>query len=144
MYVSYTDEQNIIRSMVRDFANNELEPTAAQRDEEERFDRDLFDKMGKLGLTGIPWPAAYGGLASDFLTYGPSLPRARASRSRARCGSSARRPPRTRRPSPGPRRAPPAGRWGAAGCPARSARPPPRGTPGAGRTADREHAGPGS
>ena len=52
MYVSYTDEQNIIRSMVRDFANNELEPTAAQRDEEERFDRDLFDKMGKLGLTG--------------------------------------------------------------------------------------------
>ncbi|MDF2645465.1 MAG: acdA [Paenibacillus sp.] len=69
MHVSYTDEQNLIRSMVRDFAINEVEPTAAQRDEEERFDRNLFDKMGKLGLTGIPWPAAYGGLASDFLTY---------------------------------------------------------------------------
>ena len=39
MHVSYTDEQNLIRSMVRDFAIKELEPTAAQRDEEERFDR---------------------------------------------------------------------------------------------------------
>ncbi|NRF91320.1 acyl-CoA dehydrogenase [Paenibacillus frigoriresistens] len=69
MHVSYTDEQNMIRSMVREFAINEVEPTAAQRDEEERFDRVLFDKMGKLGLTGIPWPKAYGGLQSDFLTY---------------------------------------------------------------------------
>ena len=69
MHVSYTDEQNMIRSMVRDFAINEVEPTAAERDEEERFDRVLFDKMGKLGLTGIPWPKAYGGLQSDFLTY---------------------------------------------------------------------------
>lgn len=69
MHVSYTDEQKMIRSMVRDFAIHELEPTAAQRDEEERFDRALFDKMGTLGLTGIPWPEAYGGTASDFLTY---------------------------------------------------------------------------
>jgi butyryl-CoA dehydrogenase len=69
MHLSYTDEQNMIRSMVRDFAKNEIEPTAAQRDEEERFDRVLFDKMGELGLTGIPWPEAYGGLSSDFITY---------------------------------------------------------------------------
>ena len=41
--------------MVRDFAENEVEPSAALRDEEERFDRTLFDKMGELGLTGIPW-----------------------------------------------------------------------------------------
>ncbi|SDN02418.1 Acyl-CoA dehydrogenase, middle domain [Paenibacillus sp. yr247] len=69
MHVSYTDEQNMIRSMVRDFAKNEIEPTAALRDEEERFDRALFDKMGEIGLTGIPWPEKYGGLASDFITY---------------------------------------------------------------------------
>jgi alkylation response protein AidB-like acyl-CoA dehydrogenase len=69
MYFKYSDEQEMIRSMVRDFAVNEVEPSAAQRDEEERFDRALFDKMGELGLTGIPWPEAYGGLESDFITY---------------------------------------------------------------------------
>jgi butyryl-CoA dehydrogenase len=69
MYFKYSDEQEMIRSMVRDFAVNEVEPSAAQRDEEERFDRALFDKMGELGLTGIPWPEAYGGLESGFITY---------------------------------------------------------------------------
>lgn len=69
MELSFTDEQLMIRAMVRDFAKNEIEPTAAQRDEEERFDRALFDKMGELGLTGIPWPEAYGGIGADFLTY---------------------------------------------------------------------------
>lgn len=63
------DELEMIRSMVRDFAKNEIAPSAAIRDEEERFDRALFDKMGELGLTGIPWAEAYGGLGSDYLTY---------------------------------------------------------------------------
>ncbi|UKS29757.1 acyl-CoA dehydrogenase [Paenibacillus sp. HWE-109] len=69
MQLVLTDEQQMIRSMVRDFAKNEIEPTAAWRDEEEKFDRGLFDKMGELGLTGIPWPEVYGGLGADFLTY---------------------------------------------------------------------------
>lgn len=59
----------MIRSVVRDFARNEIEPSAAIRDEEERFDRILFDKMGELGFTGIPWPEAYGGLGADYVTY---------------------------------------------------------------------------
>ncbi|UOK57954.1 acyl-CoA dehydrogenase [Bacillus sp. OVS6] len=59
----------MIRKMVRDFAKNEVEPTAAERDEEERFDRALFDKMAELGLTGIPWPEEYGGIGSDYLAY---------------------------------------------------------------------------
>src|SRR5699024_9040602 len=54
---------------VRDFAENEVEPSAAERDEEERFDREIFDKMAALGLTGIPWPAEYGGIGSDYLSY---------------------------------------------------------------------------
>ena len=37
-------------------------PTAAERDEEERFDMELFHKMAELGLTGIPWPEEYGGI----------------------------------------------------------------------------------
>lgn len=64
-----TDEQDMLRNMVRDFAVNEVEPTAAERDEEERFDRHLFDQMADLGLTGIPWPEAYGGIGADYVSY---------------------------------------------------------------------------
>ncbi|MFB5662778.1 acyl-CoA dehydrogenase [Alteribacillus sp. HJP-4] len=64
-----TDEQEMIQKMVRDFANKEVAPTAAERDEEERFDRALFDQMAELGLTGIPWPEEYGGIGSDFVSY---------------------------------------------------------------------------
>lgn len=69
MDFTWSEELEIIRQVVRQFAKNELEPTAAARDEEERFDRTLFDKMGELGLTGIPWPEQYGGLGADFMTY---------------------------------------------------------------------------
>jgi butyryl-CoA dehydrogenase len=69
MDFALSEELEMIRTMVRDFAENEIAPTAAARDEEERFDRALFDKMGELGLTGIPWPEGYGGLGSDYLTY---------------------------------------------------------------------------
>ena len=64
-----TDEQEMLRKMVRDFAKKDVEPTAAERDEEERFDRDIFDKMGELGLTGIPWPEKYGGIGADYVSY---------------------------------------------------------------------------
>ena len=69
MNFQLTDEQEMLRKMVRDFAENEVEPTAAERDEEERFDREIFDKMAELGLTGIPWPAEYGGIGSDYVSY---------------------------------------------------------------------------
>lgn len=69
MDFSWSEELEMVRTMVRDFAENEVEPSAALRDEEERFDRALFDKMGELGLTGIPWAENYGGLGSDYLTY---------------------------------------------------------------------------
>lgn len=64
-----TDEQEMIRKMVRDFAKNEVAPTAEERDEEERFDREIFDKMAELGLTGIPWPEEYGGIGADYVSY---------------------------------------------------------------------------
>ncbi|MCQ6274586.1 acyl-CoA dehydrogenase [Bacillus sp. V3B] len=69
MMFKLSDEHRMIQKMVRDFAENEVAPTAAQRDEEERFDRAIFDKMAELGLTGIPWPEAYGGIASDYVAY---------------------------------------------------------------------------
>jgi butyryl-CoA dehydrogenase len=64
-----SEEHEMIRKMVRDFARNEVEPTAAERDEEERFDRAIFDQMGELGLCGIPWPEEYGGIGGDYLGY---------------------------------------------------------------------------
>ena len=69
MNFKLSEEHEMIRKMVRDFAENEVAPTAAERDEEERFDMDIFKKMADLGLTGIPWPEEYGGIGSDFLAY---------------------------------------------------------------------------
>ncbi|MBM7645393.1 alkylation response protein AidB-like acyl-CoA dehydrogenase [Scopulibacillus daqui] len=69
MNFQLTEEHEMLRKMVRDFAKKEVEPTAAERDEEERFDRSIFNKMAELGLTGIPWPEAYGGIGSDYLSY---------------------------------------------------------------------------
>ena len=56
-----TTEERQIRDTVREFAQRELAPTVAQRDEEERYDRSLFERMASLGLTGLPYPEEYGG-----------------------------------------------------------------------------------
>ncbi|QFK73018.1 acyl-CoA dehydrogenase [Pradoshia sp. D12] len=69
MNFKLSEEHEMIRKMVRDFARNEVAPTAAERDEEERFDREIFNKMAELGLTGIPWPEEYGGIGSDYVAY---------------------------------------------------------------------------
>ncbi|MDY0941935.1 acyl-CoA dehydrogenase [Priestia megaterium] len=69
MFFKLSEEHEMIRKMVRDFAKNEVAPTAAERDEEERFDRGIFTQMADLGLAGIPWPEQYGGIGSDYLAY---------------------------------------------------------------------------
>lgn len=69
MYFKLSEEHEMLRKTVRDFARKEVEPTAAERDEQERFDMNIFKKMANLGLTGIPWPEEYGGIGSDYLAY---------------------------------------------------------------------------
>lgn len=64
-----SEEHQMMKEMVRDFAIKEVAPTASLRDEEEYFDRTIFNKMGQLGLAGIPWPEEQGGAGSDFLSY---------------------------------------------------------------------------
>ena len=64
-----SEEHEMLRKMVRDFAENEVAKTAAERDETETFDRSIFDQMAELGLTGIPWPEEYGGIGADYLSY---------------------------------------------------------------------------
>jgi butyryl-CoA dehydrogenase len=69
MNFKLSDEHEMLRKMVRDFAEAEVEPGAAERDEEERFDDTLLGKLAELGLTGIPWGEEYGGIGSDYLSY---------------------------------------------------------------------------
>jgi len=70
MIFELTEEQNLIREMVRDFADAEIAPTAKIRDEQERFDRTImFDRLGELGLTGIIFPETYGGAGADYICY---------------------------------------------------------------------------
>ena len=70
MYFQLTDEQNLVRETVRSFAENEVASSAAERDENERFDRELmFDKVAELGLAGIVFPEEYGGAGGDYISY---------------------------------------------------------------------------
>lgn len=69
MNFQLSEEHEMLRKMVRDFANEVVAPTAAERDEEERFDMEIFKQMAELGLTGIPWPEEYGGSGFDYLAY---------------------------------------------------------------------------
>lgn len=70
MQFELTEEQNLIRDMVRSFAETEVAPSATERDETEHFDRALmFDRLAELGLTGIVFPEEYGGAGADYISY---------------------------------------------------------------------------
>jgi butyryl-CoA dehydrogenase len=70
MNFQLTEEQSLIRETVRSFAEKEVAPSAAARDEEESFDRALmFDRLADLGLTGIVFPEEYGGAGADYISY---------------------------------------------------------------------------
>jgi len=70
MVFSLTEEQTLIRDMVRKYAEAELAPSVAERDEEERFDRTLmFDRLADLGLTGMVFPEEFGGAGADYISY---------------------------------------------------------------------------
>jgi len=56
-----SEEQKMLRTMARDFADRELEPIAARIDEEAVFPAESFQKMARLGLLGVGLPKKYGG-----------------------------------------------------------------------------------
>ncbi|WP_313236898.1 acyl-CoA dehydrogenase [Sporosarcina ureae] len=68
MDFTLTEEQQMMRQMVRDFAKNEIEPWIPRMEDGE-FPRELLEKMGELGLMGITAPEQYGGSEMDFLSY---------------------------------------------------------------------------
>jgi len=64
-----TEDQRSIRDMVRDMAQNEIAPNAAQWDEDQHFPRELFSQMGELGLLGVVIPEEYGGAGLGYVEY---------------------------------------------------------------------------
>ena len=57
----FTEEQNMLREMVKDFTNNEIKPIAAKIDTDGKIPDDLIKKMAELGLMGLSFPEEYGG-----------------------------------------------------------------------------------
>jgi butyryl-CoA dehydrogenase len=68
-----TDEQLMIRSMVREFARKVVAVTAAERDESGEFPSENLKKMGDLGLMGMMIPPQYGGEGADTVSYALAL-----------------------------------------------------------------------
>lgn len=65
-----SEEQQIVRRTIRDFAENEIAPRAKELDREEEFSEELTKKMGAvLGVFGMVVPEKYGGAGMDYLSY---------------------------------------------------------------------------
>ena len=62
-------DQQVIRDMVRDFARKEIAPNALEWDEAQHFPRELFTKLGELGLLGVVIPEEFGGAGLGYIDY---------------------------------------------------------------------------
>lgn len=69
MDFKYTETQQQIAEMVRDFANKEIRPNMMEWDEKQIFPVELFHKMGELGLMGVLVPQQYGGAELSYFEY---------------------------------------------------------------------------
>lgn len=73
MDFSNTKTEDLFLQMIREFAEKEVKPLAAEVDENEEFPEDTVKKMGKLGLMGIPVPVEYGGAGGTNIMYGMAV-----------------------------------------------------------------------
>lgn len=73
MDFSLTKQQILFQQMIRDFAEKEVKPLAAEVDEEERFPIETVEKMSKMGIMGIPIPTEYGGAGGSNLLYSMAI-----------------------------------------------------------------------
>ena len=69
MDLDLTYEQLAVKQLVREFAEKEVAPVAQELDEREAFPYDIVEKMGALGLLGLPFPEEYGGGGADTVSY---------------------------------------------------------------------------
>jgi len=64
-----SDDHELLRRTVRDFAENEVAPVAEELDKTKSFPYAIVRQLGDLGLMGIPFPEEYGGAGADSLAY---------------------------------------------------------------------------
>jgi len=69
MDFGYTEQQEAIRKLVREFAEREVVPGAEERDATGKWDYTLYRRMGDLGITGAYFPEEFGGSNADFLSF---------------------------------------------------------------------------
>ncbi|MCS1350491.1 acyl-CoA dehydrogenase family protein [Mechercharimyces sp. CAU 1602] len=69
MNFDLTEEQKMIKKLMRDFAENEVAPGAEQRDRDKQFPHEVYKKMAQLQLMGLPFPEEYGGGGADTISF---------------------------------------------------------------------------
>ncbi|MCY6369763.1 acyl-CoA dehydrogenase [Clostridium ganghwense] len=69
MNFQFTREQELVRQMVREFAENDVKPIAAEIDEAHRFPIENVKKMAQYGLMGLPFSTEFEGAGGDYLSY---------------------------------------------------------------------------
>lgn len=69
MMFQLSDDQQMLRDMVRQFVEKEAAPTVAHRDDEAIWPTELVKKMGELGLLGVAVGEEYGGAGLDYISY---------------------------------------------------------------------------
>lgn len=69
MEFTYSREQEMVKKMLKEFAENEIAPISAEIDEKAEYPYETIAKLGELGLMGMPFPQSYGGAGTDYLTY---------------------------------------------------------------------------
>ena len=69
MDFALTEEQREIQALAREVADTEIAPNASEWDREHRFPREVFTKLGELGLMGVCVPEELGGAGADFVSY---------------------------------------------------------------------------
>ena len=69
----FNKEHKMIQNMVREFAEFDIMPVAANLDEKEEFPTKLVKKMGELGLMGMNVPEKYGGSGLDTVSYATAV-----------------------------------------------------------------------
>ena len=67
MNFDLTDEHKMIRDMTRDFSDEVIAPRAEEMDRTGKYPYDIIEKMGELGMMGIPFPEEYGGSGGDWV-----------------------------------------------------------------------------
>ena len=68
-----TKEEALFQKMCREFALNEVEPLAAEIDEQERYPEETVQKLMKYGLMGIQFPKEVGGSGGNYVCYSAAL-----------------------------------------------------------------------